>query len=149
MASKATFELTESQQRELNEMPLTFLVAFDEAKRWPVTHAISWVQAIDSTTIRFALVRNSHLVTILSAEKTAGLIMIEDGQAYHLLLSAVHEFEPSVSPSLQLRFYEGRVEEVRNISFYGVSFTQPEMTKTYDPEAAEKLDREVKESLNS
>lgn len=149
MASKATFELTTSQQQLLNDMPLTFLVCFDDAKRWPITHAISWIQALDSVTLRLALTRNSHLVTILSAEKTAGLIFIEGGQAYHILLSSVAEFEPTVKPNLHLRFFEGHIEEVRNISFYGASFTQPEITKTYDPEAAEKLDREVKGSLHS
>lgn len=41
MASKATFELTAAQERLLNDMPLTFLVGFDEAKRWPISHAIS------------------------------------------------------------------------------------------------------------
>lgn len=149
MASKATFELTEAQRELLNDMPLTFLVTFDDAKRWPITHAISWVQARDGVTLRLALTRSSHVVTILSSEKTAGLIFIEDGQAFHISLSSIHEFEPTIKPSLHLRFFEGHIEEVRNISFYGASYAQPEITKTYDVEAAEKLDREVKESLYS
>ncbi|MBR3063265.1 MAG: hypothetical protein IKG65_12830 [Exiguobacterium sp.] len=149
MASKATFELTAAQKRLLNDMPLTFLVGFDEAKRWPISHAISWVQALDAVTVRFALTRNSHIVTILTTEKTAGLIFIEDGQSYHVLLSAIREFDPAIKPSLHLRFFEGHVEEVRNISFYGAAYAQPEITKTYDIRAAEKLDREVKESLHS
>lgn len=149
MASKATFELSRAQQETLNEMPLTFLIAFDEAKRWPITHAISWVQAIDQQTVRFALTKNSHLITLLTSEKTAALIFIEDGLAYSVTLSHVHEFEPAVRPGLHLRFFKGSVEEVRNISFYGATFGQPDIVKTYDIEAAEKLDREVKESLNS
>lgn len=149
MASKAAFELTRAQQQTLNDMPLTFILAFDEAKRWPITHAISWVQAIDQQTVRFALTSYSHLITLLSSEKTAGLIFLEDGLAYSLTLSHVQEFEPTVKPGLHLRFFEGHVEEVRNISFYGATFGQPEVVKTYDVEAAEKLDREVKASLNS
>lgn len=149
MANKATFELTRAQQDTLNEMPLTFLVAFDEAKRWPITHAISWVQARDAVTIRLALTRNSHVITMLMKERTASLIFIESGQTYNVVLTQLQEFDPTVKPSLHLRFFEGHVEEVRNISFYGAAFGQPDIVKTYDIEAAEKLDREVKESLNS
>ncbi len=149
MASKAMFELSDAQQGALNDMPLSILVAFDEAKRWPTTHAISWVQTPTRQTIRFALTKNSHLITLLRQEKTASLVFIEDGSAYNATLSPVAEFEPSIVPALHLRFFEGRIEEVRNISFYGAMFGQPEIIKTYDVEAAEKLDREVKESLNS
>ncbi|UTT41907.1 hypothetical protein [Exiguobacterium aurantiacum] len=149
MASKAAFELSRTQQDTLNEMPLMFLVTFDEPKRWPITHAISWVQAPNEMTIRFALTKNSHLITLLANEKTASLIFLEGGLAYSIALSHVHEFEPSVKPALHLRFFEGKVEEVRNISFYGATYGQPDIIKTYDVEAAEKLDREVKESLNS
>lgn len=149
MASKAAFELSRTQQDTLNEMPLTFLITFDEPKRWPITHAISWVQAPNEMTIRLALTKNSHVITLLTNEKTASLIFIEGGLAYSIALSHVHEFEPSVKPALHLRFFEGKVEEVRNISFYGASYGQPDIVKTYDVEAAEKLDREVKESLNS
>ncbi|RHB50650.1 hypothetical protein [Exiguobacterium sp. AM39-5BH] len=149
MASKAAFELSRAQQDVLNEMPLTFLVTFDEPKRWPITHAISWVQAPNERTIRLALTKHSHVITLLSQEKTASLIFLEGGLAYSIALSHVHEFEPSVKPALHLRFFEGEIEEVRNISFYGASYGQPDIVKTYDVEAAEKLDREVKESLNS
>lgn len=149
MASKATFELSRAQQETLNEMPLTILVTFDEAKRWPITHAISWVQATDRQSVRFALTKNSHLITLLQAEKTASLIFFEEGLVYSVTLSNVRAFEPSSQPGLRLHFFEGGVEEVRNISFYGATFTQPVIEKTYDIEAAEKLDREVKESLNS
>lgn len=149
MANKAVFELSKSQQDTLNDMPLAFLITFDELKRWPITHAISWVQAPDEKTVRFTLTKNSHLVTLLANERTASLIFIEGGQAYSVALSHVSEFEPSVKPGLHLRFFEGDVEEVRNISFYGATFGQPEIVKTYDVEAANRLDREVKKSLNS
>ena len=149
MASKAAFELSKAQQGTLNDMPLTFLITFDEPKRWPITHAISWVQAPNERTIRLALTKNSHVITLLSQEKTASLIFLEGGLAYSIALSHVHEFEPSVKPALHLRFFEGHVEEVRNVSFYGATYGQPDIVKTYDVEAAEKLDREVKESLNS
>ncbi|KGI85022.1 MULTISPECIES: hypothetical protein [unclassified Exiguobacterium] len=149
MASKAAFELSKAQQGTLNDMPLTFLITFDEPKRWPITHAISWVQAPNEVTIRFALTKNSHLITLLGNERTASLIFIEGGLAYSVALSHVAEFEPSVKPGLHLRFFEGHVEEVRNVSFYGATYGQPDIVKTYDVEAAEKLDREVKESLNS
>lgn len=149
MASKAAFELSRAQQSELNKMPLTLLIAFDEAKRWPVTHAISWVQAIDLSTIRFALTQKSHLFTLLQTEKTVSLIFYEDKLIYSVTLSNVHTFTPASRPELSLHYYEGHVEEVRNISFYGAEFRAPEIEKTYDIQAAEKLDREVKASLNS
>lgn len=148
MANKTESALTESQMRILNAMSFCVIVTFDDVKRWPVSHAISWVQAPDAETVRFAIASRSYISTLLERERIGSLVFFEGGVTYSLTFSELRRFEPVASPKLQLHFFEASIDEVRNISFYGVHVEPPTLEKTYDYEVAQRLDEEVRAALS-
>ena len=144
MANKVEQQLSPQQVDALSQLPLVFLITHDQSKHWPITHAISWVHAVDTHTIRFAIEADSHLVTTLKEHPVFTLIFFADQSTYSLTCTDVESFTPKQQLPIPLSFYEGRVEEVRDILFYGAAITQqPRIEKTYDEKAADRLDQSV------
>ncbi|WP_214746409.1 MULTISPECIES: hypothetical protein [unclassified Exiguobacterium] len=150
MANKVEQQLNSEQLKALSQLPLVFLITHDQSKHWPITHAISWVHATDSQTVRFTIEADSHLVKTLREHPVFTLIFFADQSTYSLTCTDVKAFTPQEDLPLPLAFYEGRVEEVRDILFYGAAVTQrPTIEKTYDEQAAERLDQLVHRILKA
>jgi hypothetical protein len=139
MANKVEQSLSSHQLDALSRLPLVLLITHDQSKHWPITHAISWVYATDSQTVRFAIEADSHLVKTLREHPVFTLLFFAEQSTHSLTCTDVKSFTPQEPLPLSLSFYEGRVEEVRVIFFYGASVTQrPTIEKTYDEQAAER-----------
>jgi len=148
MANKMEQRLNEEQLRALSSLPLVFLITHDSSKQWPITHAISWVHAADDRTVRFAIEEESLLVSTLKSHPIFTLIFFAAKSAYSLTCTDVNRYEPKNDLPLALALFEGHVEEVRDILFYGAEIKEsPEVVKAYDEEAAKRLDEQVHEAL--
>lgn len=144
MANKMEHRLNPAQLNALSDLPLVFLITHDKSKSWPITHAISWVYAKDEQTVRFAIEADSHIVKTLAEHPVFTLIFFADQSTYSLTCTDVKAWDPKAELPLKLAFYEGQVEEVRDILFYGAAVSnRPRVDKTYDETAAMRLDQQL------
>ncbi|GAE24100.1 GTPase [Halalkalibacter wakoensis JCM 9140] len=124
------------------------LATVDHEKNVPNVNAISWVFATDSKTVRFAIDNRSRIVKNIQATEGVVLTLIGNGSTYSISGSAKVITEKMEEVPLKLALIEMNIEEVRDVMFYGARMTKvPSYEKTYDAEAAAKLDRQVMAAL--
>ncbi|PSL50836.1 pyridoxamine 5'-phosphate oxidase [Salsuginibacillus halophilus] len=116
----------------------------------PDMNSISWVYAPDEKTIRFAVDRRSRSVENIKQKPEATLNIIGSGSSYAVFGQAEVKVDVIEGPPLKLALIELTVNEVKDIMFYGARVTKSvAYEKTYDEEAAAKLDRQVMTALQT
>lgn len=114
----------------------------------PNVSAISWVLAGDDETIFFAVDNRSRIIQNINSNENAVINLIANESAYSIsgTASVKHEKLPNVP--LKLALVEIKINEVRDVMFYGSKITaEPEYDKTYDKAAAAKLDKQVMDAI--
>nr|WP_170295450.1 pyridoxamine 5'-phosphate oxidase family protein [Chengkuizengella sediminis] len=141
-------ELNETIFSQLQKEKLVLLHTMDDESGSPTSSVISWIYAVDSITVRFAVDQRSRIVNNLKNNKLVSLTTFASATVYEIAGSAELLTEAMEEVPFKLACIEIKIKSVRDVMFYGARIsTEPEYEKTYDKRAAEKLDNQVFEAI--
>ncbi|MCD8502634.1 MAG: pyridoxamine 5'-phosphate oxidase family protein [Bacillaceae bacterium] len=148
MAKQVEQMLTEDLYLLLQKERFVTIATVDHETKGPNINAISWVYAPDRQTIRFAVDSRSRIVHNIKGNPAIVLNLIGNGSAFAINGNAILKEEKLNDVPLKLSLIEIVVKEVRDVMFYGSKIVEgPTYEKTYDAQAAEKLDSQVMGAL--
>ncbi|WP_018921409.1 pyridoxamine 5'-phosphate oxidase family protein [Salsuginibacillus kocurii] len=148
MANQVEHKLQDKLLTALQKERFVLLATTDYELGSPNVSAISWVYAPDSEHVRFAVNTSSRIVENIKAHAGVVLNVIIDGSSYSIAGEARFITERMEGIPLKLAFMEVDIQEVRDVMFYGAQISEePKYDKTYDLDAAAKLDRQVMGAL--
>ncbi|PYZ93283.1 hypothetical protein CR194_08805 [Salipaludibacillus keqinensis] len=148
MANQVETTLTEELLPLLREERYVTIATVDHETGGPNVNAISWVYASDETHVRFSVDNRSRIVENLKKQPLVTLTVVGAGSTYSITGEAKVLSEKMEDVPLKLALIEISVAEVRDVMFYGARITtEPKYEKTYDKEAAEKLDNQVMSAM--
>ncbi|WP_108669835.1 pyridoxamine 5'-phosphate oxidase family protein [Peribacillus acanthi] len=124
------------------------LATIDYETNGPNVNAISWTLAKDAQTIYFSVDNRSRIVENIKANPAVVITLIANESTYSISGEASVKQEKLEGVPLKLALIELKVKEVRDVMFYGSKIvTEPQYDKTYDKNAAAKLDNQVMEAM--
>jgi predicted pyridoxine 5'-phosphate oxidase superfamily flavin-nucleotide-binding protein len=142
--SQLTTDLFDFLQRER----FVTISTIDYETGGPNVHAISWVFSPNREQIRFALDNRSRIVRNIRNNPLTVLTLITSDTTYSINGNAYIKEEHLEDVPLKLALIELEVKEVRDVMFYGSKITYgPKFEKTYDLDAATKLDSQVMQAI--
>jgi hypothetical protein len=148
MSNKVENQLTDELLPLLQKERYVLISTVDYETGVPNVSAISWVYAPDKGSIRFAVDHRSRNIENLKKNDGITLVLIGNESTYSISGKASVKVEHLEDVPLKLSCVEIKVSEVRDSMFYGAKISQePEYAKTYDEEAAAKLDRQVMDAM--
>ncbi|MCM3787693.1 pyridoxamine 5'-phosphate oxidase family protein [Domibacillus indicus] len=137
-------ELFEALQSER----LSFFSTVDAETGAPFMNAISWVYALNDTTLRIAVDSRSKIIHNIHKNALVSLAVFASESAYTISGSAKILSYHLEGVPLKASVIEVSIKEVRDVMFYGSRITvEPVSEKTYDLQAAEKLDGQIMAAL--
>ncbi|MFS1513495.1 pyridoxamine 5'-phosphate oxidase family protein [Chengkuizengella sp. SCS-71B] len=141
-------ELNETIFSQLQKEKLVLLHTLDNESGSPTSSVISWLNAIDTKTVRFAVDQRSRIVNNVKNNKLVSLTTFASTTVYEISGSAEIITEEMEEVPFKLACIEISIKSIRDVMFYGARIsTEPEYEKTYDKRAAEKLDNQVFEAI--
>ncbi|MED1470546.1 hypothetical protein [Bacillus salipaludis] len=144
--SVLTYEIEDLLQGQT----LVFCHVYSKSLGKILSSALSWVFAIDSKTIRFAVDCKSKIVEAVRDQSEVTLSFIGGESVYSVSGCANVKIEKTDDITLKMSIIELAVGEIRDITFYGAQITQkPQFIKTYKEALIKKLDQEIKEAVFS
>ncbi|MCF6093554.1 pyridoxamine 5'-phosphate oxidase family protein [Microaerobacter geothermalis] len=150
MAEKVSQTLTENIYILMQKERFALLSTIDKDSGGPNVSAISWVYSPDIQRVFIAVDNRSRIVENIKNNNRATLSIFSAGSVYSISGSAAIASEKMEGVPLRLAKIELKVEEVRDIMFYGSRISQePTYEKTYDADAAAKLDKQVMDALKA
>lgn len=150
MANQVETELTEQLLTLLRKEHYVVLSTVDHETGGPNVNAISWVYAVDEKTIRFAVDSRSRIVQNILKQPLVAFTLVGAGSTHSITGEAKVLKEEMDDMPIKLAMLELSINEVRDVMFYGARIvTGPKFEKTYDEEAAEKLDNKVMTALKA
>ncbi|WP_458414029.1 pyridoxamine 5'-phosphate oxidase family protein [Schinkia sp. CFF1] len=148
MANQVEQKLTENLIPILQKERYATIATVDFETNGPNVNAISWVYALNESTIFFAVDNRSRIVQNIEGNPKVVLTTIANGTTYSISGDAHVKAEKLEGTPLKLALIEITIESVRDVMFYGSKISRDiEYEKTYDKEAAAKLDRQVMEAM--
>jgi hypothetical protein len=148
MANRVESGLTEEILPLLQKEQYVTISTVDYETGTPNVNAISWVYAPDAQTVRFSMDNRSRIIKNIKTNQGVVFTLIANGSTYSIAGNAKVLKEKMDDVPLKLALVEMHVTEVRDVMFYGAKMSiQPKYEKTYDAQAAAKLDRQVMDAL--
>ncbi len=148
MANRVDTSLSEELLTLLRQETFVSIATVDYESGAPNVNAISWVYAPDESTIRFSVDNRSRIVENLKNNSGLVISFIADGTTYAISGEGTILKEKMDDVPIKLALVECTVQEVRDVMFYGAKMiSKPNYEKTYDAEAAVKLDNQVMEEM--
>lgn len=148
MANQVEPKLIKPLFDELQKERFVTLATVDFENGGPNVSAISWVLAKDEETIYFAVDNKSRIIQNITHNNKVVINLIANESTYSIQGEAVLKEERLQDVPLKLALVEIRINEVRDVMFYGSKIiTEPQYDKTYDKNAASRLDMQVMEAL--
>lgn len=148
MANEVEFALTDELYELLQENRFVTVASVDHETGAPNVSAISWIYAPNKETIRFAVDNRSRVVENIRKQNDIVITFIGNGSTYAIAGNAAIVAEKMEDVPLKLALIEMKIKEVRDVMFYGAKISvEPQYEKTYDEQAARKLDRQVNEAM--
>ncbi|MEH7108007.1 pyridoxamine 5'-phosphate oxidase family protein [Bacillus sp. JJ1764] len=133
---------------ELQKERFVTVATIDHETGWPNVSAISWVLAKDEKTICFAVDGRSRIIQNINQNNRIVINLIANESTYSIQGEASIKEERLEDVPLKLALVEMEIKEVRDVMFYGSKIvSEVQYDKTYDKNAAEKLDRQVMEAM--
>lgn len=127
---------------------LVLLSTIDYETGAPNVSAISWVYAKNEQTILFSVDNRSRIVKNINYNPKIVLNLMANESTYSISGDAEVIQEKMEGVPLKLALIQLDIQEVRDVMFYGSKITVlPEYDKTYDINAAKKLDHQVMEAM--
>ncbi|MBB5172222.1 pyridoxamine 5'-phosphate oxidase family protein [Texcoconibacillus texcoconensis] len=148
MANRVETTLTQELLPLLQRDRFVTVATVDHETGGPNISAISWVYAPNEKTIRFAIDNRSRVIENVQNNDRLALELIGNESTYSITGRAKVAVNTLEDVPLKLAMVEVIVEEVRDVMFYGSRISaEPKYEKTYDKEAADKLDQQVMEAI--
>ncbi|MDQ0482742.1 pyridoxamine 5'-phosphate oxidase family protein [Guptibacillus hwajinpoensis] len=148
MPNKVDTTLSNELLTLLKREQYVLLSTIDHETTGPNVSAISWLYAVNNRSIVFAVDSQSRIVKNIQANDEITITLIGNESTYAIGGKAMLVEERMDGVPLKLTKYMLLIKEVRDVMFYGAKMSvEPAYEKTYDPEAAAKLDRSVMAEL--
>ena len=148
MANRVEDRLIPALYEEFLHERFVQLSTIDHQTDGPNVSALSWVHAKDEFTILFAVDHRSRIITNLEKQPLIVLNIIANETSYSISGSASVIGQSSSDVPIVLSITKLTIREVRDVMFYGAKIiSEPKFNKTYDEEAAKKLDQQVMKEL--
>jgi len=148
MANRVEDRLIPSLYEELLHERFVQLSTVDYQSGGPNVSAISWVHAKNESTILFAVDHRSRIILNVKKQPLIVLNIIANETSYSISGEAHVLAESSSDVPIGLSIIELKINEVRDVMFYGAKIVEePKFDKTYDREAAQRLDEQVMNEL--
>jgi hypothetical protein len=148
MANEVEPKLTRALFEELQQERFVTIATIDHVTGGPNVSAISWLLAKDQQTVLFAVDSRSRIIDNIRNNSKAAISLIANESTFSIQGTAVIKQEKLDDVPLKMSLVELRIDEVRDVMFYGSKIvTEPGYDKTYDKEAAVRLDRQIMESM--
>jgi flavin reductase (DIM6/NTAB) family NADH-FMN oxidoreductase RutF len=148
MANEVEPKLTKALFEELQSERFVTIATIDHQTGGPNVSAISWLLAKDEQTILIAVDSRSRIIENLKENNKAAISLIANESTFSIQGSAAVKEEKLSGIPLKMSLVEMKIEEVRDVMFYGSKIvTEPGYDKTYDKEAASRLDRQIMEAM--
>lgn len=148
MPNKVENTLSNELLSILKKEQYVLLSTIDHETKGPNVSAISWLYAVDNRTIVFAVDLKSRIVKNIQDNNQVSITLIGNESTYSISGATIIDQESMKSLPLKLAKVTLSIKEVRDVMFYGAKVSvEPAYEKTYDPEAAAKLDRSVMAEL--
>lgn len=136
--------LTKPLFDSLQSERFAILSTIDHETGAPNVNAISWLFAKDEKAVLFAIDSRSRLVKNIKSNPKVVINVIALESTYSISGHAFIKQEKMEGVPLKLSLIQLDIKEVRDVMFYGSKITNvPQYDKTYDLEAAKKLDNQV------
>lgn len=148
MANQVEPKLIKPIFDELQKERFVTLSTVDFETGGPNVSAISWVLAKNEETIYFAVDNRSRIIQNIQKNNLAVINIIANESTYSISGVASVKVEKLEEVPLKLALVEIKISEVRDVMFYGSKITvEPEYDKTYDKDAAARLDKQVMDAM--
>ena len=148
MANQVEPKLLQPLVDYLQKERLVLLSTIDYETGAPNVSAISWVYAKSEKTILFSFDNRSRIVENIKHNAKIVLNLMANESTYSISGDAIVSQEKMENVPLKLALIQLDIQEVRDVMFYGSKITVlPEYNKTYDLNAAKKLDHQVMEAM--
>jgi hypothetical protein len=148
MANQVELVLTKQLFDYLQSERFVLLSTIDHETGGPNVSALSWVLAKNERTILFAVDNRSRIVQNIEKTNKIAINVIVEDSSYSISGDAKVIQEKVEEIPLKLALIQLDIKEVRDVMFYGSKITTtPEYDKTYDPEAAKRLDTQVMDAM--
>ena len=148
MANQVEPKLIKPLFDELQKERFVTLATVDHETSGPNVSAISWVLAKDEETIYFAVDNRSRIIENIKNNDKAVINVIANESTYSISGTASVKQEKLEGVPLKLALVEIKINEVRDVMFYGSKIvTEPQYDKTYDKDAAARLDNQVMDAM--
>ena len=148
MANQVEPKLIKPLFDALQQERFVTLATIDYETGGPNVSAISWVLAKDEGIIYFAVDNRSRIVQNIKENKKAVLNLIANESTYSITGDVAVKEEKLEGVPLKLALLELSIHEVRDVMFYGSKIvTEPQYDKTYDKNAAARLDKQVMDAM--
>jgi hypothetical protein len=142
--SESVTQLTETLLLQLKSETFVLLNTIDAETGGPTSTAISWIYALNASTLRLAIDHRSRLVENIRSNPMVTITVFGDGKVHAINGRASIALDPLPEVPFKLCCFDISVEAVRNALFYGAQLSSaPQYIKTYDQRASEKLDGQV------
>lgn len=150
MAETISAHITDELFSQLQKERFVTISTIDLETGAPNVSAISWVFAPDPSHVRFAVDNRSRIVENLSKNNSVVINVIGAGSCYSIAGEAHVAVKKLEGVPIKLARVDIAVKEVRDVMFYGARISvEPKYEKTYDAEAAAKLDKQVMDALKA
>jgi hypothetical protein len=148
MANKVEQLLTQSLYDCLQKERFVTLATIDHETGGPNLSAISWVFSPDAQHVHLAVDNRSRIVENVKKNPLVVINLFANETTYAISGEANLKIEKLDGLPLKLALIEVAIKEVRDVMFYGSKLSvEPSYEKTYDAEAAAKLDRQVMDAI--
>ncbi len=148
MVNQVEPRLIEPLYNALQKERFVTLATIDHETGGPNVSAISWVLAKDDGTILFAVDNRSRILKNINHNNLVVINLIANESTYSIQGEASIKEERLKDVPLKLALVEVAIKEVRDVMFYGSKIvTEVQYDKTYDKNAAQKLDNQVMEAM--
>ncbi|ART76202.1 hypothetical protein B4U37_09175 [Sutcliffiella horikoshii] len=136
--------LVEPLIEALQKETLVTISTVDYETGGPNVSAISWLFAPNEKTILLAVNAESRIVKNVSHNSELVVNLMANDSVYSIHTEATVKVERMDNVPLKLALLHLDVKVVRDVMFYGAKISvEPKFEKTYDVEAAKKLDHQV------
>jgi flavin reductase (DIM6/NTAB) family NADH-FMN oxidoreductase RutF len=150
MANQVEPKLIHPLYEALQKERFVTLATIDYETGGPNISAISWVYASDEDRILFAVDNRSRIVKNIKNNPLVVMNLIANESTYSIAGKASVIIEKMEGVPLKLALVEILIDEVRDVMFYGSKISvEPKYEKTYDAQAAAKLDKQVMDALKN
>ncbi|MGJ7923103.1 pyridoxamine 5'-phosphate oxidase family protein [Neobacillus sp. LXY-4] len=150
MVNQVEAKLIKPLYDELQKERFVTLATVDFETGGPNVTAISWVLAPNDDSVFFAVDNRSRIIQNINKNKHVVVNVIANESTYAISGYASVKQEKLEGVPLKLALVEIKINEVRDVMFYGSKITvEPQYDKTYDKNAAAKLDKQVMDAIKA